>query len=115
MGQTLANHSYVDLSLVGTDGNDPGNTVRCHTDLCSCCSEEQGVDRGDWFFPSGVSLQRNHVSNGVTYRDQRIDLYRGSTMPSGMYRCDVVTRSVTDPRVPVYVGLYSSGGKAIAY
>ena len=71
------------------------------------------MDRGDWFFPSGVSLQSGHISNGVTYRDQRIDLYRGSTMPSGMYRCDVGTRSVTDPRVPAYVGLYySSGGKA---
>ena len=30
MGQTLANHSYVDLSTVGIDGNDPGNTVRCY-------------------------------------------------------------------------------------
>ena len=67
MGQTLANHSYVDLSLVGTNGNDPGNTVRCYTDLCSCCREEQGVDCGDWFFLSGVSLQRSFVSNGVRY------------------------------------------------
>ena len=32
MGQTLANHSYVDLSLVGEDvwGSD---SVKCHTDL----------------------------------------------------------------------------------
>ena len=37
LGQTLANHSYVDLSLVGDDlsGSD---SVQCHTDLGTCCS-----------------------------------------------------------------------------
>ena len=35
VGQTLAKHSYVDLSLVGDDirGSD---TVQCHTDLATC-------------------------------------------------------------------------------
>ena len=32
MGQTLANHSYVDLSLVGLSKNG-GDSVQCHTDL----------------------------------------------------------------------------------
>ena len=32
MGQTLANHSYVDLSLVGDDGSG-SDSVQCHTDL----------------------------------------------------------------------------------
>ena len=36
MDQTLANNSYVDLSLVGDDfyGSD---SVRCHTNLSTCC------------------------------------------------------------------------------
>ena len=39
MGVNLPNHAYVDLTLVGNDRiSDPGNTVRCHTDLTTCCS-----------------------------------------------------------------------------
>ena len=53
MGENLANHSYVDLTLVGTDTSDPGNTVRCITDLASCCTSSQGIHRGDWYFPDG--------------------------------------------------------------
>ena len=36
-GQTLANHSYLDFSLVGyvKTGSD---SVQCHTDLTTCCS-----------------------------------------------------------------------------
>ena len=33
-GQNLANHSYVDLCLVGYSGD----SVQCHTDLTTCCS-----------------------------------------------------------------------------
>ena len=36
MGQTLANHSYVDLSTVGS-GYDGSDSVQCHTDLSTCC------------------------------------------------------------------------------
>ena len=55
MGQTLVNHSYVDLSLVGysSDGN---NSVVCHTDLETCCSGGQGYHRGTWYFPNGTVL-----------------------------------------------------------
>ena len=56
MGENLPNHSYVDLTLVGTDNSDPGNTVRCITDLSTCCTSNQGVHRGDWYFPDGDSL-----------------------------------------------------------
>ena len=34
MGETLPNHSYVNLTLVGYDR---GNPVRCITDLSTCC------------------------------------------------------------------------------
>ena len=37
MSQTLANHSYVDLSLVGDEVSD-SNSVQCVTDLSTCCS-----------------------------------------------------------------------------
>ena len=53
MGVNLSNHAYVDLTLVG---NDSGNTVRCHTDLETCCSGYQGVHRGDLYFPNGSAL-----------------------------------------------------------
>ena len=37
MGQTLANHSYVDISEEGDDGSG-SDSVQCITDLNSCCS-----------------------------------------------------------------------------
>ena len=52
MDQALANHSYVDISQVGT-GSD---AVYCHTDLSTCCSPSQGPHRGDWYFPNGDRL-----------------------------------------------------------
>ena len=42
-GQTLANHSYVDLSTVGSAG-DNSDSVVCHTDLSTCCT---GPHNGD--------------------------------------------------------------------
>ena len=42
MGQTLVNHSYVDLSTVGS-ASDNSDSVVCHTDLITCCSGGQGI------------------------------------------------------------------------
>ena len=122
MGQTMANHSYVDLSLVGDDvsGSD---SVHCHTDLTTCCSGGQGMHRGDWYFPHGNRLP--YPGDGDIFEahgDQRVDLCRrnSATLPVGIYRCNIPTiavhdddnRSVRD--APVYVGLYTdSGGKII--
>ena len=50
MGETLPNHAYVDLSLVGDDGSG-SDSVQCHTDLSTCCSDAQGVHHGDWIPP----------------------------------------------------------------
>ena len=121
MGETLPNHAYVDLSLVGTAGDD-SDSVQCHTDLTTCCSGSatsgQGVDRGDWYFPSGNRL--GFLAPNVVYEArgaQRVDLRRRNNpdMPSGIYRCDIETNAVhsddnTD-RETVYVGLYATGGK----
>ena len=54
-GQTLANHSYVDISLVGSDPSG-SDSVQCITDLVTCCSGAQGPHRGDWRFPDGTKL-----------------------------------------------------------
>ena len=118
MGQTLANHSYVNLSLVG---NEPvnGHSVQCHTDLVTCCSGADGPHRGDWYFPNGDRLPFPDGSDIVEARThQRVDLRRNNlhqnsgTVPSGIYRCDIETNAVHDNglRETVYVGLYASGG-----
>ena len=97
MGETLPNHAYVDLSLVGDDvsGND---SVQCHTDLETCCSINEGLYRGHWFTPGNEdSVPYNYSSPDVAYYKvyaaQRVDLRRrtGSDMPPGKYRCDVFT------------------------
>ena len=116
MGQILINHSYVDLSLVGS-ASDGSDSVRCHTDLNTCCSGSQGPHRGDWYFPNGTRLQ----FSGDIYEGrgaQRVDLRRTTaTGPTGIYCCDISTDDVHDDtdmskRVTVYVGLYS-GSKGI--
>ena len=93
MGQTLTNHSYVDLSFVGT--SDSGS-VQCHTDLDTCCSTTEGSHRGDWYFPNGNRLP--FTRDGDTFEQrvaQRVDLRRlySATSPSGIYRCDIPTNS----------------------
>ena len=113
MGQTLANHSYVDLTLVGSDvsGSD---SVQCHTDLRTCCSGAEGSHRGDWYFPNGETLFFSDMSGIFQSRQaQKVDLRRRSgTLTSGIYRCDIQTFAVhnnTDNRRDtVYVGLYST-------
>ena len=115
MGENLPNHAYVNLTLVGNDKSDPGNIVRCHTDLDSCCGSNQGVHRGDWCFPNG-SILGNSSHGGDIYRTRgamRVNLRRinNAMGPSGIYRCDIPTDAVHDGndisvRETVYVGLY---------
>ena len=113
MGQTLVNHSYVDLSTVGS-ASDNYDSVVCHTDLSKCCSGSQGHHRGDWYFPNGTILP----FSGDMYkarRARRVDLHRiTATGPTGIYRCGIPTNSVHDDadnsvRDTVYVGLYTTG------
>ena len=116
MGQTLANHSYVDLSTVGS-ASSGGDSVLCHTDLSTCCSGRQGSHRGDWYFPDVTRLPFSwgmYEACGA----QRVSLRRTTaTGPTGIYRCDIPTYAVHDDtgisvRDTVYVGLYvGRGGK----
>ena len=128
MGNTLPNHSYVDLSLVGGDPISSGDsdTVQCHTDLSTCCRLEQGLHRGDWFPPgSDTRLPFSNDASGCTcmYQDRQAQVLHirrrnNPTGPSGIYRCVIATEAVhndSDQSVgeTVYVGLYygSGGGK----
>ena len=116
MGQTLAHHSYVDISLVGT----ASDAVYCHTDLSTCCSGDQGPHRADWYFRDGIKLSipgSPDAGNIFEARTaQRVDIRHrnNANEPTGIYRCDISTVAVhaTDMRETVYVGLYTSeGGK----
>ena len=114
----LPNHAYANLSLVGEYGN---VSVRCHTDLSTCCSAAQGDHRGDWIPPgSEESLPLSSDTSAGIYQIQgvqRVILRRrnNAVMPSGIYRCDIPTNAVLDDvdisvRESVYVGLYATGG-----
>ena len=113
--QTRANHSYVNFSLIGRTEIE---SVHCHTDLSTCCRNEQGMHRGDWYFPNGNRLPFNKANDIHQHRDYwRVDLRRrNATSPSGMYHCDIATVELHDntttqlTRSRVYVGLYANGG-----
>ena len=112
-GETLPNHGYVDLSLVG-DAEDGGDSVQCHTDLTTCCSENQGSHRGDWYFPDGERLQFSNrpVDIYESRLAQRVDLRRrnDALSPSGIYHCEIPVDDDNSVRETVYVGIYGSGG-----
>ena len=115
MGETLPNHAYVNLSLVGDDDSG-SDSVQCHTDLDTCCTTVQGQHIGDWYHPDMtiVSLSDEFELSDVyaVRRDKRVDLrLRNSTAMSGIYRCDIAVNG-EDPSIQesVYVGLYTSGG-----
>ena len=115
--QTLANHSYVDLSQVGrSDITGGGDDVQCITDLTTCCNSTYGSHRGDWYFPDGTRLP--FATPNVDIYEQRearrVDLRRNTNAnsPTGIYRCDIPTVAVYDDtdisvRDTVYVGLYT--------
>ena len=122
MSQTLANHSYVDLSEVGRDdfGSD---SVQCITDLDTCCRSGQGIHRGDWYFPDGTRLPFSEDGGDIyeNREDMRVDLRRrnNANSPTGIYRCDIPTNAVhdntnTSVRDTAYVGLYT-GSTGIEY
>ena len=118
MGVNLPNHTYVDFTTVGEDISASGDTVRCHTDLLTCCTSSQGIHRGSWYFPDGSVLPFvNNPAGGDIVEDrepQVVHIHRrnNATSPSGIYRCDIETIAVNDNDIAnitgetVYVGLY---------
>ena len=129
MGETLPNHSYVDLSALGELEIEDDHVV-CHSDLTSCCGGSGQNDRGYWYFPNGVVLPEAAGGPGaadnpiVMWRlnTQRVSLIHGTgpgDVPSGFYHCIIETNAVNDPGTPnpdningetLYVGVYSTGG-----
>ena len=118
LGNTLSNHSYVDLSQVGDDyiGSN-SDTVQCHTDLSTCCHSDQGFHRGDWFPPGSEMRMPFHGEEGSDiYEDRQervvhIRRRNNANGPTGIYRCVIATLAVhndSDQSVgeTVYVGLY---------
>ena len=119
MGPALADHSYVDLSTVGSE-LDNSDSVVCHSDLSTCCSGGQGPHRGNWYFPNGTKLPFSGASVpiGLGRGAQIAIIHRTSgSGPTGIYRCRIATNAVhsdTDQSLgeTVYVGLYpADGGK----
>ena len=114
MNNSIPNHGYVDLNIVGNDVSSVGGVV-CHTDLHTCCSKDQGPDRGDWYFPNGNKLPFSGGSDVHERRGAQLVVvhYTGSGGTSGIYCCDIDTGAVNDNNghETVYVGLYTSGGE----
>ena len=118
MGETLLNHAFVNLSLVGEHARGI-DSIQCHTDLPTCCSSVEGEHGGAWYHPDGSSLP--DVTHGGVYEThsvQRVDMQQeanDTSSPSGIYRCDIPTVAVHDDHnyllgESVHVGLYYSGG-----
>ena len=114
MNNSIPNHGYVDLNIVGNDVSSVGGVV-CHTDLQTCCSGGQGPDHGDWYFPNGNQLPFSGKSDVYERRGAQLVVvfYTGSGGTSGIYCCDIDTGAVNDNNghETVYVGLYTSGGE----
>ena len=129
MGETLRDHSYVDLSALGEIEVNNNSHVVCHTDLTSCCGGDGVNDRGFWYSPAGTVLP-GAAGNGPTTNPivlmrflQLVRLIRGTgrdDAPSGLYRCIIETNADNNgPGSPspgngigetLYVGVYSTGG-----
>ena len=116
MGTTLRNHSYINLTLVGSSTTDRevGNCVQCHTNLTTFNSANS-VHHGDWSFPNQTRVPFSSSDITQTQLSQRVDLCvsnRRVILSSGVYRCDITTAVASENFVgeTVYVGLYASGG-----
>ena len=117
MNQTLSNHSYVDISQVGSVARSSGD-VQCRTDLSTCCSGAEGIHRGDWYFPNGTMLTFPFGNIPLTeVRTAQMVVIRSvdATGPTGIYRCDIPTTAVHHSseislRDTVYIGLYTVEG-----
>ena len=121
MGGNLPNHSYVDLTRVRNVITGSGNTVRCHSDLTTCCTRDDGDHRGNWYFPNATVLPFAYNAGGSNIVEDRelqvvhlVRLRKNAMSPSGIYRCDIETVAVNDNNIrnitgeTVYIGLYPS-------
>ena len=114
MGETLQNHSYVDLNLVG-EADDGSDSVQCHTDLdTSTTTDSQHT--GHWYH-TGPNAEWSQLPTGgkplyEVHSAHRVDLRHLLGYYNAVYRCSVETVAVNGEaaRESVYVGLYTSTG-----
>ena len=107
----IPNHGYVDLGTVRVN-------YFCHTDLSTCCTSQEGIYRGQWYFCNGQPVTQNDDNDFYQREgDRKVDLYlrKNATSPTGIYHCEIPTNAVHDDantsvRASVYVGLYTSQG-----
>ena len=120
LGKNISNHSYVDLSQVGQDQfGSINNTVQCHTDLITCCHNNQ-PHHGDWFAPGSYTRLPFFNESGDMFQARDVQVVHllsrnNPNGPSGIYRCVIATNTVyedSDASVgeTVYVGLYDRHG-----
>ena len=119
-GETLLNHSYVNIRDVGRPDNpDVRHDIVCHTDLATCCTSREGSDRGDWYFPNGTRLPlpggahifEARTAQQVGLRHTYNRFLSNSPSLSGIYRCAIQTNnSDISVRETVYIGVYATGG-----
>ena len=121
MGSVYPSYACIDLAQVGEEES---NGVQCHTDLHTCCTSAQGLDRGDWYPPdSGSSLPFFSEAAYIYQKwgDMRVDLYRrdldsAGDAGQGVYYCAIETVAQNPSaswdvsgRATVYVELRSGG------
>ena len=115
MGQTLTNHSYVNLTLRNMSKD---LLVKCHTDLMTCCNSAN-IHQGDWYFPNGerVKLKEDGVNIYKKRGNKQVSILQknDAIIPSGIFRCDVPTSNTENDSLVIkndtlYVGLYTRGG-----
>ena len=113
MGVRFPNHSFVDLEKLGNAQNG-SNVLQCHTDAPACCEAGPEGTRGQWVFPNGQMVRSSGSEYSIRRFNQQIDLaYNGDASgdpTTGMFRCDVPTRSAN--RRSFYVGIYEHDGKS---
>ena len=99
MGKTLANHSHLDIHLVGSSDS---TSLQCHTGLESICDDSSSRD---WHFPNGTVLPSSGEYFYQSHRDGGVDLKRNGTAsaPSGTYQCCVVNNSSVLSCVEVHI------------
>ena len=119
MGKNLTNHSYVDLTLVGSKRGSDSHVLMCHTDLMNCCRQSD-IHQGHWYSPNGQKLPKQSDDDRFLYVKhlvKRVDLNKNGSSPSGIYHCDIPTTNTSHDgnesviiHNTIYVGLYNSGG-----
>ena len=109
-GRILQDHSYVELSEVGTSVEDG---VQCHTDLTTCCNASYGPHSGQWHrhYSSSDFSQETTLGQGL------VALHNSQNeLQSGIYRCQIDTNASIHSdgfRDTVIVGLFHSGGTSM--